>query len=211
MERAVGAAGTLVLVAVGLVLAIGRYDNIELLVRVELACIAAVIVFGAVIFSRSANVFLQERVFPHGRGVKLQRPLSNVWNALHGYRFQKGALALALAGTVLLQFARALSIWLCGEAVGIDLSPLVYIILGPLLFLVMMIPITVNGLGVRETFFVFFLGRFGIDPDAAFAAGFLFFAVTLVPAVPGAIILAWRAIRGGMGPAAGKRAPVESG
>jgi uncharacterized membrane protein YbhN (UPF0104 family) len=86
-----------------------------------------------------------------------------------------------------------------GEAAGAsswsvwsDVSPLVYVILGPLLFLVTMIPVTVNGLGVRESFFVFFLGRFDVPPDAAFAAGFLFFAVTIAAALPGGVILALR-------------------
>ena len=36
-----------------------------------------------------------------------------------------------------------------------------YIVLGPLLFLVMLVPFTVNGLGVREAFFVSFLGNLG--------------------------------------------------
>ena len=45
MERAVGSAGTLVLVAVGLVLAAGRYDNIEVLVRIEFASVALVLLF----------------------------------------------------------------------------------------------------------------------------------------------------------------------
>ena len=57
-----------------------------------------------------------------------------------------------------------MSIWLCGEAVGIDVSPLVYIIMGPLLFLVMLIPFTINGLGVREAFFIAFLGASGWTP-----------------------------------------------
>jgi hypothetical protein len=74
-----------------------------------------------------------------------------------------------------------------------------------------MVPITVNGLGVRESFFVFFLGRFGVEPDAVFAVGFLFFAVTLVAALPGDLILAWRSVRGGSaaGPKA-ERAPAET-
>ena len=84
-----------------------------------------------------------------------------------------------------------MSIWLCGEAVGVDVSPVVYVILGPLLFLVQMIPFTLNGLGVREAFFVVFLGRFGVAPDAAFAAGFLFYAVTIATALPGAFLF-WR-------------------
>ena len=97
--------------------------------------------------------------------------------------------------TVVLQFVRIMSIWLCGEAVGLDLSLLVYVILGPLLFLVMMVPFTINGLGVREAFFVAFLGRFGVDADAAFATGFLFYAITIAASMPGAGILLWRGAR----------------
>ena len=77
------------------------------------------------------------------------------------------------------------AIWLCGEAVGADVSPVVYIILGPLLFLVQMVPFTLNGLGLREAFFVVFLGRFGVPEDVAFAAGFLFYAVSVATSHPG--------------------------
>ena len=57
--------------------------------------------------------------------------------------------------------------------------------MGPLLFLVMLVPFTINGLAVREAFFVSFLGSLGVDADAAFAAGFLFFLVTIAMALPG--------------------------
>ena len=43
--------------------------------------------------------------------------------------------------------------------------------MGPLLFLVMLVPFTVNGLAVRESFFVCFLGRLGVGSDTAFATG----------------------------------------
>ena len=57
--------------------------------------------------------------------------------------------------------------------------------LGPLLFLVMLVPFTVNGLGVREAFFVSFLGKLGVNADSAFACGFLFFIMTVLLALPG--------------------------
>ena len=82
--------------------------------------------------------------------------------------------------TLGVQAARVLAIWLSGEAVGIDLSPRPYYVMGPLLFLVMLVPFTLNGLAVREAFFVSFLGNVGVDGDSAFAAGFLFFVVTVV-------------------------------
>jgi hypothetical protein len=123
--------------------------------------------------------------------VKLDRPLERVHYALHGYREHRGVLAAALALTLVTQAARLAAIWLCGEAVGVDVSPVVYVILGPLLFLVMLVPFTINGLGVREAFFVAFLGRFGVDADAAFATGFLFYAVTVATSLPGAVLILW--------------------
>jgi uncharacterized protein (TIRG00374 family) len=191
MERVLGAAGTLVLVAVGLALAIGRYTDIEELVWLEIIFTAGMVVIFTLLFSRRANAWLQA----HGGTRTLARAFRSLWLALHGYREQPAGLALVLAGTVVIQFIRILSIWLCGEAVGLDLSPLVYVVMGPLLFLVMLVPFTINGLGVREAFFVAFLTRFDVSADAAFATGFLFYAVTLTTALPGGFILLWRSLR----------------
>jgi uncharacterized membrane protein YbhN (UPF0104 family) len=118
-----------------------------------------------------------------------------VWQALHDYREQPAALGVVLAITLVIQISRIFAIWFCGEAVGLDLSPLVYVVMGPLLFLIMMVPFTINGLGVREAFFIAFLGRFGVDADAAFATGFLFYAVTIAASIPGAFILLWESLR----------------
>ncbi len=76
-----------------------------------------------------------------------------------------------------------------------------YIVLGPLLFLVMLVPFTVNGLGVREAFFVSFLGNLGVSADVAFACGFLFFLMTILLAVPGLVVILWENVFG-------RRAPV---
>jgi hypothetical protein len=93
-----------------------------------------------------------------------------------------------------------LAIWLAAKAVGVDLSPRVYYVMGPLLFLVMLVPFTINGLAVREAFFVSFLGKLGVGADAAFATGFLFFVVTIALSLPGAAILAWEGLRGAARP-----------
>ena len=96
----------------------------------------------------------------------------------------------------MLQLTRVLAIYASGRAVGIDLSLLPYVVLGPLLFLVMLVPFTVNGLGVREAFFVSFLGKLGVSADAAFACGFLFFVMTILLALPGlAVILLGERVR----------------
>jgi glycosyltransferase 2 family protein len=98
--------------------------------------------------------------------------------------------------TLVVQAGRVLAIWCAGKAVGVDLSPRPYYVMGPLLFLVMLVPFTINGLAVREAFFVSFLGTVGVSHARAFSTGFLFFLVTVVVALPCAAIVGWEGVRG---------------
>lgn len=195
MERVIGATGTLVLVAGGLAVAAGRYEDIRAIVWIEGTFFAATALLLVLLFSRRTGRELQRRVFPLGRRLRLERPVTSVYLAMQGYRERPAALLGVMGVTLAAQSVRFISIWLCGLAVGIDVSPLVYFILGPLLFLVQMVPITLNGIGVREVFFVEFLARFDVDEPAALAAGLLFYAVTIASALPGGFILLWRSVR----------------
>jgi uncharacterized protein (TIRG00374 family) len=192
MERILGSAGTLVLIALALALAAGRYEGVRLLVVIELALLAAMLVLGLLLFSKTLGRHLEERLFPLGKRVRLEGPLQSLYRTMHQYRNEPGVLLAVLGVTLVAQLARIVAIWLCGEAVGIDVSPFVYVILGPLLFFVQMVPFTLNGIGVREAFFVGFLGRFDVPAEAAFAAGFLFYGVTIATSLPGAFLLLWR-------------------
>jgi uncharacterized membrane protein YbhN (UPF0104 family) len=97
--------------------------------------------------------------------------------------------------TLAVQAVRVIAVWCAGKAVGVDISPRPYYVMGPLLFLVMLVPFTINGIAVRESFFVSFLGTLGVSADRAFSAGFLFFVVTVAVSLPGAGIVAWEGLR----------------
>jgi len=187
LERALGGAATLGLAAIGFALAVGRYD-VGAYLWIELLFVLGTVVLAVVFFSRSARRPLR-RVAPVLRRVAVERPLRALYEGIHAYRAHPRLLALVTAMTFAIQAVRVLAIWLVAEAAGVDLSPRVYYVMGPLLFLVMLVPFTVNGLAVREAFFVSFLGKLGVDADEAFAAGFLFFLVTIGMAVPGGVIL----------------------
>ena len=66
---------------------------------------------------------------------------------------------------------RVLSIWAAGKAVGIELGPRIYYVMGPLFFLVLLVPFTLNGIAVREAFFVSFLGSVGVPADTGLRGG----------------------------------------
>jgi uncharacterized protein (TIRG00374 family) len=194
LERALGGAATLALAAVGFVLAIGRYD-VGAYLWVELGFVVATAVLGVVLFSRRIRGPLS-RTAPLLRRARVERPLRAVYEGIHGYRNHPWLLVGVCVLTLGIQAVRVLAIWLAAKAVGVDLSPRVYYVMGPLLFLVMLVPFTINGLAVREAFFVSFLGKLHVGADPAFATGFLFFVVTIALSLPGAVILAWEGLRG---------------
>ena len=194
LERALGGAATLILAAAGFVLAIGRYD-VGAYLWVEAAFVVGTIVLAVALFARSARRPLA-RIAPLLAKLRIERPLRMVYEGIHSYREHRRLLGGVLALTVFVQAFRVLAIWLAGKAVGVDLSPRPYYVMGPLLFLVILVPFTINGLAVRESFFVSFLGHLGVDANRAFATGFLFFLVTFALSLPGATILAWESVRG---------------
>jgi len=201
LERALGGAVTLLLAGVGLLLAIGRYP-IGAYLWIELLFVLGTIAVGFVFFSRTVRrrlVFLGRIA----RRLRVETAARAVYDGLHGYREHPGTLLVVAVVTAAAQLTRVVAIYASGRAVGIDLSLLPYVVLGPLLFLVMLVPFTVNGIGVREAFFVSFLGKLSVDHDHAFACGFLFFVMTILLALPGVAIVVWENVFG--------RTPVPDG
>jgi glycosyltransferase 2 family protein len=197
LERAIGGAATLLLAAIGLALAVGEYD-IGIYLWIEAVFVVGTILGGLVVFSRRARSWLAW-LGPPLRKIRLERPLRALYEGMHVFRNHVGALVAVFSLTLAIQVVRVLAIWMVGRAVGVDLSPRPYFVLGPLLFLVMLVPFTINGLAVREAFFVSFMTRLGVDADAAAATGFLFFAATLALALIGMLIIAWETVRPSMG------------
>ena len=163
LERVLGAVATLLLAAVGFALAVGQY-SVGAYVWIELAFVVLAIVGGFVLFStRLHPVFRWSQ--PLLRRLRLETPLREAYLAIHSFRGELPLLAGMFALTLVVQAVRVLAIWCSGKAVGVDLSPRPYYVMGPLLFLVMLIPFTINGLAVRESFFVSFLGSLGVSAN----------------------------------------------
>jgi uncharacterized protein (TIRG00374 family) len=199
LERVLGGAATLILAAVGFLLAIGNYD-IGAYLWIEGAFVAGTILLAVLLFSRRLRPLLA-RTAPLLRFLRVERPVRAVYEGLHSYRDNAGLMLGVFTLTLAVQVVRVLAIWMCGKAVGVDLSPKPYYVMGPLFFLIMLLPITLNGIAVRETFFVDFLGKLGVGADAAFATGFLYFVVVVCMSLPGLGIIAWENIRGRARPA----------
>ena len=180
------------LAAIGFLLAIGRYD-VGAYLWIEAAIAGATVIGAIVLFSRRVRRLLAFLV-PTLRALRIERPIRTAYEGLHQYRTHGRVVAGAFALTLFLQTFRVLAIWMLGKSVGVNLPPRPYFVLGPMLLLVMLVPFTINGIAIREAFFVSFLGKLGVGADQAFATGFLFFLTAAISALPGALILGLKAV-----------------
>jgi glycosyltransferase 2 family protein len=198
LERGLGGAATVLLGAIGFLLALGTYD-VGAYLWIEGLFVFGTLVLMFLFFARSARPLLA-RTQPLLRKLRVDKPMRAFYDGVHHFRGHLRLLVGVFVFTTAIQAVRVLSIWAAGKAVGIDLGPRIYYVMGPLFFLVLLVPFTLNGFAVREAFFVSFLGSVGVPADQAFAAGFLFFLVTATLALPGAAILLWEGFRGGSRP-----------
>jgi len=116
------------------------------------------------------------------------RPVSTILHiaeAAHGYLKRPRLVIGMVFYTVALQGLEVVVFWLLGA--GVEASPdfVAYLLVVPLVLVASMLPITVGGLGVRETAAITLFTIVGMSrPDAA-AVSLLFLLVLVVASLPG--------------------------
>ena len=195
IDRLVGVVSLVVLAGLGAAAGAGGVHR-PLVVAVEgLFGVAALMVL-ALLFSSRVRGLTARLLAPRGGSGPVAAG-GRMFEALHTYRGHRGTLA-AVGGLALgVQLARVGSIWLLARALGLDVSGALILITAPVLFVALILPVSLNGIGVREAVFVEFL-RGHATASEAFALGVAFFAVGTLTALGGAAILLERFARHGM-------------
>jgi hypothetical protein len=75
-------------------------------------------------------------------------------------------LLRVLAGTLVYQLLSLLIIFEGLQAAHLSISYDLFFAVAPLISLAIMLPISIQGLGVRETLYVSFLAPYGVDPES---------------------------------------------
>jgi glycosyltransferase 2 family protein len=120
------------------------------------------------------------------------------YDALHAYRAHRGTLAIVGVLALAVQAARVGVIWMLVRALGLDVPDSVVLLAGPVVFAALALPVSLNGIGVREAVFVYFLHGHTTRPEAI-ALGLAFFAAGALTALGGAAVLVVRFVRYGIG------------
>ncbi len=138
------------------------------------------------ITTRLLQARLPQARLPQALSLAGQGKLADIYAAVSG----SGARAIwqALALSTLFNLINIAIYWLCGLAVGIDVSLGFYFVFVPLLSLTLLVPISVGGLGARDWVAQPLFGSVGVPDAVAAGMTLLVYAVTLAVGLIGLAI-----------------------
>jgi len=138
------------------------------------------------LLSRKAELAIR-KAFPDSL-IDRARKATAVRQGIRSYQEHPGALAFSFLITILVQVAGIISAYLLGIAVGCTTAFLYYIVLLPVVWLISMIPVSLNGLGLREGAFVVLFSAIGMPKEAALAISLLLLAQGVLQGILGALL-----------------------
>jgi glycosyltransferase 2 family protein len=191
MDRLLGVVSILIVGAAGLFMV--RTGSVESTRAITVALLGGTVLsiaVAAVIFTERAADLVQRLTarLPIRRVTSLASELTR---ATRAYGAHHRELANVLAGSIGVQVLRIVQAYCLGRALGIEAPLAIYFGLIPLILLVMLLPVTINGIGTSQVAFVWFFGRAGVPEAEAFALSVLFVALGVIGNLPGGLLYAF--------------------
>jgi uncharacterized membrane protein YbhN (UPF0104 family) len=200
VDRFVGLLALLLFAAVGLPLS-GR------IVTHAPALAVWVWAIGAGLGLAAAVLFLPSRRAPAllaRLGTLLPRRLGSlpgkVASALFAFQGQGSVLLRAFAWSLALQALVVVNAWVLARALRVPIPFADFFLIVPLSIFLMMLPVSINGIGVRESSYAFFFRAFGVAASLGVAVAWLDYGIVLLQALAGGAVYA--VFRGRSAPAA---------
>jgi uncharacterized protein (TIRG00374 family) len=180
LDRILGMAGLVVLIALAIPYAMNLINNPEMQWGMMSALLVVIAGFIAILF---IDIFT--RRFSSWRVMKGLTTLASDARQLLGSRQGLGLVLFS----VLIHILSIVVVGMLSSALSIKVDWIALTIIVPVTTLLITIPLSIAGWGVREGVMVVGLGYVGIAPEEALALSILYGLLTLVVALPG--VLAW--------------------
>lgn len=122
----------------------------------------------------------------------LAAPARKVAAAFGPYYDRSPVLLRALAISLVLQLNVIIHFWLIARALDIQIPLLALCVVIPCALMIMMLPISINAIGVREATFVYFMSLFGVGGEKAVVFAWVAFFFVLFQGLLGGLVFALR-------------------
>jgi hypothetical protein len=185
MDRLLGIIGLVLVVSAGLVLGRDLIEPGAWRAGLGLSLVVVVTTL-AVVYSGRVEDALHSLAarFPE----RLARPASNLLRGVRAYSIRHFAVTGVLAASIAVNVLRVLQAWMLGRALGLGAGVTLYFCLVPLILLLMLLPISVAGLGVSQAGFVGLFTWAGAPEAPVLALSLLYVALGVLGNLPGAFL-----------------------
>ena len=113
-----------------------------------------------------------------------------LYQALAPYKASGSTVAIAIALSLVFQALVVAVVFLNARALSLVVPLSAVAVFVPLISLAGMVPVSVNGLGVREALYILFFGKLGVPAELAVSLALLYLAVTVAASLPGGLVYA---------------------
>jgi len=158
---------------------------------IEAGALAALALCGLLFFAPALLDLLLAPLKALGHPWVIER-LGTLQETLARFRRRPSALAGALGGALLVQGVIVVFYTLTARSLSVPLPLVLAGVLVPVAIVVQMVPVSINGFGVREAVFSFFFARFGLSIEAAVAVSLLGTALIMLFSLGGGALFLLR-------------------
>jgi glycosyltransferase 2 family protein len=134
-----------------------------------------------------------------GRWLSTSNRFNRLFAPIIPYLCRPLALVPALALSALLQLSLATCQYLLGIGLGLNIALTTFVLIVPITNVIASLPITINGLGMREAGYLVLLGLAGVSKPQAVALSILYFAATMAGGFTGVFAFVTTPIPGPVG------------
>jgi uncharacterized protein (TIRG00374 family) len=180
---------TMILISISAILFWGQAQTSSKIMSSILILTLFVLCFGALIFNKKIFDTLCQLHIPIVPGILLEK-IREIYKAMHDYRGHKRIILRCVLLTLVGQGAFIIANYLLARSLSIEISLGFFFFFVPILLIIGVAP-SVNGIGVREATFLFYLSEF-TTPDKALALSLLSTFFMIVVGIIGGIVFAFK-------------------
>lgn len=140
--------------------------------------------------NRTSLHYLNGRLLPGF--FNLKEKAKDVVEAIHRCSVNKTLIIRVLIWSLIFQLTIVLINYLIFLSLGLKVSLVYCLIFIPLISALSLLPISVNGLGVREGGYVFFFSQIGLNAAQSVSASLIFFVLVALTSLIGGIVFAFQ-------------------
>jgi uncharacterized protein (TIRG00374 family) len=125
---------------------------------------------------------------PRVFGEKFGEGIDKAYASFRAYGDHPAALFKCFVLSLLIQFLRVLIAWTMANALGIDIPFVYYFLFIPIAMILIMLPVSIGGFGMREGVLVGLFALAGFSTTDAFALGFAISITDMISSLIGGVI-----------------------